>query len=65
MIVFVAGMARSGSMWVYNIYRELIRARGRIPVPKNMPPDDVRRIKQAFQLQREENEDYIIKTHKV
>ena len=63
MIVFVAGMPRSGSMWVYNISRVLIRARGRIPVPENMPPDDVRRIKQAFQIQREENEDYIIKTH--
>ncbi len=65
MIVFVAGMPRSGSMWVYNISRALIRAQGRIPVPENMPLDDLLRINQAFQTQLGDNEDYIIKTHKV
>jgi len=63
MIVFVAGMPRSGSMWIYNISRALIRAQGRIPVPEDMPRDDLMRIKQAFQMQLSDNEDYIIKTH--
>jgi len=65
MIAFVASMPRSGSMWVYNISRALIRACGRTPIPEIMSPDEVLRINQAFQIQLGENEDYIIKTHEV
>ncbi len=65
MIVFIAGMPRSGSMWVYNVTRALIRSCGKIPVPENMPPDDESRINNAFKIQLGDNEVYIIKTHKV
>jgi len=40
-IVMVAGMPRTGSMWTYNIARQLIRQSGYTPWPVHIPPDPI------------------------
>lgn len=65
MIIFVTGMARSASMWTYNISRELIRSSGKTPLPENMQNDEALRINQAFKTHLKDDEYYIIKTHNI
>lgn len=38
-VVFVASMARSGSMWTYNVSRELLSASGMTVLPEKIPQD--------------------------
>jgi hypothetical protein len=46
-IIMVAGMPRTGSMWTYNVARELIRRAGHTPWPIRIPPDPIPAFRQA------------------
>jgi len=63
MILFAAGMARSGSMWAFNATRELIRRAGKIPLPHTIPPDEKKLIGEAIKQNAAGNQIYCIKTH--
>jgi len=39
-IIWVAGMSRSGSMWLLNIARDLIRSAGKALYPEQVLPYD-------------------------
>lgn len=56
-------MPRAGSMWTYNIARELIRSAGLQPIPQSVPIDTTPFIHKAFTEPIEENEVYCVKTH--
>ena len=40
-VVWVASMPRTGSMWAYNVVRELVRAAGRAVEPERVPVDEL------------------------
>ena len=62
-IVIVASMARAGSMWVYNVTRELISASGNVPLPEEPPPDHDQLIMKALGRTCDVNKIYCFKTH--
>ncbi len=61
--IFVSCMPRSGSMWAYNVTRELIRSAGVEPIPQKVPPDATPYLTKAFEEPVGENQAYCIKTH--
>ncbi len=63
MIVFVAGMPRAGSMWTYNVVREIYKTRGWLVLPKEIPKTQHALIKSALVSELKEHEIYCIKTH--
>ena len=63
MIVFVAGMPRSGSMWTYNVTRELLLAADKTVLPRDIPSDERALIHEAFLSVPRDNVSYCIKTH--
>jgi hypothetical protein len=63
MIVFVAGMSRSGSMWTYNVVRAIFETKGWSVLPREVPIDEYPLIKSALASEQKENEVYCIKTH--
>jgi len=63
MIVFVAGMYRSGSTWTYNVVRAIHEAKSYSVLPKLIPVDEKILINNALLSMQKENEVYCIKTH--
>ncbi|MFZ5908181.1 MAG: sulfotransferase domain-containing protein [Nitrospirota bacterium] len=63
MVIFVAGMSRSGSMWTFNVTREGIRKSGRKPLPEIVPSDERPVIQKALASPPREDGVYCIKTH--
>jgi len=63
MIVFVAGMSRSGSMWTYNIVRAIYETTDFSVLPKAMPADERALIRDALSSAVKNNEVHCIKTH--
>lgn len=63
MIIFVAGMSRSGSMWTYNVARAILEAKNILVLPKLIPVNERDLIKIALKSEEKENEVYCIKTH--
>lgn len=61
--VFVAGMPRAGSMWTYNVVRQLIRLAGKIPWPEKVPPDERRALERALMAPAKPGYVNCIKTH--
>jgi hypothetical protein len=62
-IVFVAGMPRAGSMWTYNIVRELYKYKNLIVLPDQIPTTEPALIKEALSSHDLINQVYCIKTH--
>jgi hypothetical protein len=68
-IVFICGMPRAGSMWTYNVARNLLRVAGRSVKPEREPPTDDR----TYLLQSlydalvhgQPQETYVWKTHEL
>lgn len=48
MLILVVGMPRVGSMWTYNVVRNLVQEAGQVPQPATMPTD-VRGLNQVLQ----------------
>ncbi|RMH13514.1 MAG: hypothetical protein D6698_13935 [Gammaproteobacteria bacterium] len=65
MIVFVAGMARSGSTWTFNVTREIIRAAGLKPIPEEQEQDEDALLQQVAQTDPGPQEVFCIKTHRM
>ena len=63
MIVFVAGMSRSGSMWTYNVVRELFKSDNYTVKPRQIPTTQHELVREALTSSIVENEVYCIKTH--
>ncbi|HIJ53672.1 MAG TPA: FkbM family methyltransferase [Planctomycetes bacterium] len=61
--IFISSMARSGSMWTYNVTRSLIRAAGMEPLPKNVPVNEKPFINKALNETLSEKQVYCVKTH--
>jgi hypothetical protein len=67
--VFICGMPRAGSMWTYNVARNLLRAAERSIKPENEPPTDdqaylLRSLSDAL-VHGQPNETYVWKTHEL
>lgn len=62
-IIFIAGMPRSGSMWTYNVCRQLITAAGKHPWPETIPQDETPAIRHALAHPPARDQVYCIKTH--
>lgn len=65
MIVLVAGMARSGSMWVFNVTRELIQAGGAELTPQEAWNGLDDRIRALLSSPPETDRWHCLKTHSV
>jgi hypothetical protein len=63
MIVFVAGMPRAGSMWTYNVVREILETKDFLVLPRTIPENEEDLIGSALRSAEKENEVYCIKTH--
>jgi hypothetical protein len=63
MIVFVAGMPRSGSTWTYNVLRRMIACSGKKPWPETIPPDQGTLVEKAFSEPAKQGYMYCIKVH--
>ena len=63
MNVFIAGMPRSGSMWLYNVTRSLLVRSNKNVFPDDIPPDETELIIRALASEKKGNEIYCIKTH--
>lgn len=63
MIVFIAGMPRSGSMWTYNITKALMLEAGKKVLPEVMPPNETAIVEEALAAMESHEENYCIKTH--
>jgi hypothetical protein len=63
MIVFVAGMSRSGSMWTYNVTRALLTSANKMVIPKDVPTDPRSLVVEALSSIPQENLVYCIKAH--
>ena len=61
--IFVAGMPRAGSMWTYNVARQLITLAGKAPWPEQVPPDERPAIEEALSKPAGPGRVYCIKTH--
>ncbi len=48
MIIFVAGMPRAGSMWTYNIVRELLKSKKCTVLPEKIPVSENDLITEAL-----------------
>lgn len=57
-------MSRAGSMWTYNVTRQLLRAAGYKPLPESIPVDDQVAFQEAMKNGLGENGVLCIKTHK-
>lgn len=62
-IVMVAGMPRTGSMWTYNVAREIIRRAGWTPWPVRIPPDPEPAFRQAVSQGVAKNDVICVKVH--
>jgi len=62
-IVFIAGMPRAGSMWTYNVVRELYKINKITVIPEQIPKDESALITEAVQSTVVDGEVYCIKTH--
>jgi hypothetical protein len=62
-ILLVAGMPRSGSMWTYNVARALLTCDKKVVLPRDIPPDETSLIEEAFSSPPEDNVFYCIKSH--
>jgi hypothetical protein len=62
-IVFVAGMSRAGSMWTYNIVRELYKQKKIATLPDQIPLNESNLISEAFSSDPSNAQVYCIKTH--
>lgn len=65
MIVFVAGMSRAGSMWTYNIVRELYKKKKFIILPDKIPVSESDLISEALNSNVIDNQVYCVKTHSI
>lgn len=63
MIVFVAGMSRAGSMWTYNVVRELYKQKKFNILPDKIPVSESDLISEALNSNVLDNQVYCIKTH--
>lgn len=63
MIVFVAGMPRAGSMWTYNVTREIMMAGKWTVLPKLIPSNEAALVRDALTSDVNVKEIYCIKTH--
>lgn len=63
MIIFVAGMSRAGSMWTYNIVRELVKKNKKHALPEKIPPDERQYIEFALSSPVLPDEVHCIKSH--
>jgi len=63
MRVFIAGMARSGSMWTYNATRKLLQHAGYTTLPHEIPSNTAPYLKKAFTDKTNDDEIYCVKTH--
>lgn len=61
--IFIAGMPRSGSMWTYNVTRNLIKASGQTLVPELVPINEVNLIEKYSESDASEADFFCIKTH--
>ena len=64
MTVFIAGMSRSGSMWIYNVTRSLIQKANKVLLPVEIPPNEEALISEALTQQSNQDTFYCIKTHR-
>jgi hypothetical protein len=65
-IIWIAGMSRSGSMWVYNVIRDALAQSGYEVLPKHVPwkADEKDRIVLAEALpDQDPNRVFVLKTH--
>ena len=63
MIILIAGMPRSGSMWTYNVARECIRTTGDTPLPIEPPVVEKDALHEALEYANDDCKTYCIKTH--
>jgi hypothetical protein len=62
-VVIVASMSRSGSMWTYNVTRELISLTGKPPLPHKPPQKHDPLIIDVLNREPVSDEVYCLKTH--
>lgn len=63
MIILIAGMPRSGSMWSYNVTRAIVEENNKNILPKGIIIDQKKAIDDALQSNVNPSEVYVIKTH--
>ncbi len=61
--IFISSMPRSGSMWTYNVVRELVRSVGLRPLPENVPTDTKPFVQEAYIRPVADDQVYCVKTH--
>ena len=61
--IFVSSMPRAGSMWTYNVTRELIKAAGLEHVPDIVPTNSTPYVTRVFKEPLKKNQVYCVKTH--
>ena len=55
-------MARSGSMWTYNVTRDLLLSAGHVVIPKELPIQDIHITAEAFRSSPADNVSYCMKS---